>query len=219
MMTRPDFSANHLRVSFAILSIAWIVTALLLGGAATHIQKLRSWWGIIIGTVVGSFFVLGAMLIFVKGTNGPAPVPKFKDTDEMMVYFANETTTWVKQDKGIDLNYSMESIEVIEDALDRISKEVNKTNPQRGTLGTAMGYGAYIGEVFRRRLGGTWSADHPIAGTGSYPLTMQSNNVTFPVGWCWKRLINGEEDNVYHKAMAAASGWHNGTNLTNVKSD
>lgn len=23
----------------------------------------------------------------------------------------------------------------------------------------------------------------------------------FPVGWCWKRLTVGEEDNVYHKAM------------------
>jgi len=31
-------------------------------------------------------------------------------------------------------------------------------------------------------------------------LTTKSNQVIFPVGWCWKRIINGDEDNVYLKA-------------------
>jgi hypothetical protein len=77
-------------------------------------------------------------------------------------------------------------------------------------------YGAYIGEVFRRRSGGSWAADHPIGGEQSYPLTTKSNGTMFPVGWCWKRLTVGEEDNVYHKAMLF---WQPGNLLTNAAPD
>ena len=117
-----------------------------------------------------------------------------------MIYFATEATKWVRQDKGIDLDYSMGSIKVVEEQLGGLSQRVDKSNPQKGMLGQAMGYGAYIGEVVRKRYGGTWAVDHPVAGARSYPLTTKSNRVIFPVGWCWKRIINGDEDNVFLKA-------------------
>ena len=131
----------------------------------------------------------------------------------MMECFANGATKWVKKDRGLDLDYSLDSIKVIEEELARISREVDHSNPQRGTFGVAMGYGAYIGEVFRRRAGGSWAVDHPAGGQQSYPLTTQSNVTMFPVGWCWKRLTVGEEDNVYHKAMMFSQA---GDVITNV---
>ena len=51
------------------------------------------------------------------------------------------------------MDYSFDSIKVIEEELGRISNEVDGANPRQGTSGLAMGYGAYIGEVFRRRDG------------------------------------------------------------------
>lgn len=187
--------------NLVVLVVAWVVTALLLGAVAARFEKLRSWLNIGFGTVAGSFVVLGTMLLLGQKMYAPPAVPHFETTDAMMEYFASEATKWVEKDKGLELDYSLESIRVIENELDQVSKEVDHTNPQQGTFGIAMGYGAYIGEVFRRRIGGSWAVDHPAGGRQSYPLTMQTNVTIFPVGWCWKRLTVGEEDNVYQKAM------------------
>jgi len=189
-----------------VLVFAWVITALLLGVLATRFQKLRSWWGIGLGTVVGSFVVPGLMLFTAVKVYGPPAPPEFKSTDEMMAYLATETTRWVKKDRGIDLDYSIDSIKIIEEELDRISGRVDKANPQEGTFGLATGYGAYIGEVLRRRDGGSWAVDHSVGGPRSYPLTTKSNTTVFPVGWCWKRLTIGEEDNVYHKVLLFSQG-------------
>ncbi len=203
--------------NFVVLVVAWIITALLLGVAASSFQRLRSWRGIGLGTVAGSFVVLGIMLFITERFYGPPPAPKFRNTDEMMAYLAGEATKWVKKDRGIDLDYSLESVRVVEEELGRISKGVDKASPQQGTFGTAMGYGAYIGEVFRRRDGGSWAVDHPTGGPRSYPLTTKSNAVIFPVDWCWRRLTNGEEDNVYQKAMVFAGGDSVITNTSGVR--
>lgn len=203
--------------NFVVLVVAWIITALLLGVAATHFERLRSWWGIGLGTVAGSFVVLNLMLFTVERAHRPPPAPKFKSTDEMMAHFAGEAAKWVKKDRDINLDYSLESVRVVEQELGRISKDVDSANPKPGTFGIAMGYGAYIGEVFRRRDGGSWAVDHPAGGARSYPLTTKSNAVIFPIGWCWKRLISGEEDNVYHKAMVFADVASAMTNAAGVR--
>jgi hypothetical protein len=203
--------------NFIVLVVGWIITALLLGVASTWFQRLRSWWTIIVGTVAGSFVVLGLMLVVAEHANRPSPAPQFTSTDEMMAYFATEATKWVKKDRGIDLDYTIESIKTVEEELGRVSKEVNPTKPQRGTFGLATGYGAYIGEVFRRRDVGSWAVDHPTGGPQSYPLTTKSNSVIFPVGWCWKRLINGEEDDVYLKAILFSEARMVSTNSSDLK--
>ncbi|MGZ8920963.1 MAG: hypothetical protein ACXW3L_08260, partial [Limisphaerales bacterium] len=46
----------------------------------------------------------------------------------------------------------------------------------------------------------------PNGGEQSYPLTTSNNVTIFPVGWCWKRLTIGEEDNVYTKAKLFSMG-------------
>jgi hypothetical protein len=202
--------------NFIVLLVAWVVTALLLGVVATKFQKLCSWLAVSLGTVLGSFLVLGLMLLMLESQAPRATLPTFKSTDEMMVYFAKETTKWVKADQGIDLDYSLESVRFIEIQLAKLSGEIDKTNPPAGTFGTASGYGAYIGEVFRQREGGAWARDHEIAGERSFPLTLRSNSVIFPVGWCWKRIMNGEEDNVYLKARAFAEMGGSLTNFADV---
>lgn len=184
-----------------VLGIGWIITSLLLGVAATRFERIRSWWGIGVGTVTGSVVVLSLMLLVAEKLYGPQKTPTFKTTDEMMVYLAAKAAEWVKADRGIDLDYTVDSIKVIEEELGRLSKEVDQAKPQPGTMGTATGYGAYVGEVLRRRDGGVWQADHAIAGPRSFPLTLSSNQTVFPISWCWKRLTKGEEDNVYHKAV------------------
>jgi hypothetical protein len=203
--------------NFIVLVVGWVITALLLGVVAMRFEKVRSWWGIGLGTVAGSLVVLGLMLFTVERVYGPTRLTRFKSTDEMMAYFAGEAGKWVKKDRDIDLDYSVDSIKIIEEELDRVSKEVDRANPQRGTFGLASVYGAYIGEVLRRRDGGAWAADHPVGGPRSYPLTTRSNITVFPVGWCWKRLTEGEADNVYHKVLLMSARAGSVTNITGQK--
>ena len=209
----PGRWSNYPLLHLSILIVAWVVTALLLGVVATRFERLRSWWAIGAGTVAGSLVVLWIMALTAEIKSRPPARPSFKSTDAMMAWCAAEVTKWVEKDRGIELDYSLESVKVIEEELARVSKEVNQANPERGTFGLALGYGAYIGEVFRRRDGGTWAVNHPAGGSNSYPLTTRSNVAVFPVGWCWKRLTQGEEDNVYHKALAFAQA---GALFTNV---
>ena len=188
-------------IVFALCAASWLVTGLIVGFIATKYEKCRSWWGIGGTTFVASIVVMFVMGLMAHKMALSPSVPSFKSTDEQMKYFADLATQWVKKDRGIALDYSLDSVKTVEEELTRVSKEVNKANPQKGTFGLAVGYGAYVGEVFRRRDGGTWAVDHPVAGPRSYPLTTGTNGTIFPVGWCWKRLTVGEEDNVYHKAL------------------
>ena len=214
MMYRyPGRWSNYPLLHLSVLVVAWVVTALLLGVVVTRFERLRSWWAIGVGTIAGSLLVMWIMALTAESKAKSSAPPSFKSTDAMMAYFAAEVTQWVKKDRGVELDYSLESVKVIEQELERVSKEVDRARPQRGTFGLALGYGAYIGEVIRRRDGGNWAANHPAGGSNSYPLTIRSNVTVFPVGWCWKRLTQGEEDTVYHKALAFAQA---GALLTNV---
>ena len=170
-----------------------------------------------IGTIVGTFVVLGLMLVSVSARNPHPDASSFKDTNEMMVYLASEACKWVKQDKGVDLDYSVDSIKLIEGELARISKDVDKANPRRGTFGSATGYGAYVGEVLKRKHGGDWARDHSVGGANSYPLTLTNKTTVFPVVWCWKRLTVGEEDNVYNKSLAFLASQQVATNSLPTK--
>lgn len=180
------------------MMVAWCVTALLVGFIATKLPRLRSWWGIGLATVCGCFLTLQVMLAL---SPQQPKLPTFKTTDEFMAYAANNATKWVKDDRQIELDYSPASVAHIEAALDRLSKQIPRDKPPAGTFGQAIAYGAYVGEVLRRKHGGIWAADHPEGGEHSYPLAIKSNLVVFPVLWCWKRAINGEEDNVLHKVQ------------------
>ncbi|MCD6052224.1 MAG: hypothetical protein K0Q55_3642 [Verrucomicrobia bacterium] len=196
--------ADYPRAQILLLVLISAITAAQLGVISSHFEKMRSWTRIIIGTMVGWFAIVGIMLLLGKTFHSPKvePTPQFATTDAMMNHLANEAVKWVKQDRGVTLDYSADSIKIIEEELGRIHTKDQPKAGQPGVFGTAMGYGAYVGEVIRRRDGGTWATDHPVGGTNSYPLKITKPDTTiFPVGWCFKRLINGEEDNVHAKFM------------------
>jgi hypothetical protein len=99
--------------------------------------------------------------------------------------------------EGIVLDYSVDSVADVEKLLALRYTAGALSEDERIDVG--MRYGAYVGEVIRRRWGGSWSRDHPQVGANSYPLHSGENDV-FPMGWCVKRLMNGPEDNVWNKA-------------------
>ena len=62
-----------------------------------------------------------------------------------------------------------------------------------------MKWGGYVGEVIKRVRSAEWKLDSDVGGDGSLPIVYDDNGESFPVRWCYKRIVSGDEDNVWHK--------------------
>lgn len=128
---------------------------------------------------------------------------EFKSTQEMMTFLAAEAVKDAEKENQIKLDYSPQSIEKVEAVLSKIHEQYTRDKSSIAINGLAMAYGAYIGEVIRKsEPGAKWERDHPVGGEKSYPLHWIAGGKageSFPCGWCFKRITNGPEDNVWHK--------------------
>ena len=104
---------------------------------------------------------------------------------------------WIRY--RIALDFSTNSIRLEEQIMDGVGRTAwFKAFPEKDQRAEAMIAGAYVGEVIRRNHGGAWGTNSPDTDGFSFPLRVGSHQV-FPITWCLKRLINGREDNVWHK--------------------
>jgi hypothetical protein len=127
---------------------------------------------------------------------------EFKSTDEMMQYLAGQAVEMADQNFGIKLDYTPGSIEKVEGILGKLHEEYVLTKPSDGLQGLSMAYGAYIGEVMKRsEPGAKWKRDDPVGGERSYPLIYRGG-ASYVCGWCYRRILNGNEDNVWFKYQA-----------------
>ena len=129
----------------------------------------------------------------------PAAPPRFETPEALIAYLAEEARDIAKKEHQVDLDYSVESIRKVETILGTLHAEYKKNPATPGVRGLASAYGAYVGEAIRRKHpGASWKQDHPTIGEKTYPLTW-SGGESFPMAWCYKRITNGDEDNVWHK--------------------
>jgi hypothetical protein len=99
----------------------------------------------------------------------------------------------------IKLDYSPESVKSVEHILGKLHEMYVRNPASISVRGLSAAYGAYIGEVIRRSETGVhWERDHPVFGEKSYPLYW-GKGVSNPLGWCQKRIIDGEDDDVWVK--------------------
>ena len=115
-------------------------------------------------------------------------------TRGLMRALAAMAVSRAKADYGIELDYSGESVERVEEILARLYANRDAIDLRR----ESFTWGAYIGEVLVKTKAGRWKRDHEVVGAASYPVHW-GNGESFPIGWCQKRLTNGEEDNVWVK--------------------
>jgi hypothetical protein len=126
---------------------------------------------------------------------------------DMMAAYAADAVDHARETCGVPLDYDPGSVAQVEAILGKLYEGI-----PRGLFARLFGkgpspdviaaickmYGAYIGECIRRKWGGEWETDHPVAGPQSFPIDSQGHQ-SFPLGWCYKRLRAGPEDNVWHK--------------------
>ncbi|QDT47991.1 hypothetical protein Pan258_20310 [Symmachiella dynata] len=105
-----------------------------------------------------------------------------------------------KKEYDIDLDFSPESVEDLDEILQQIHESHQSTPLASIELRRhSLKWGGYIGEVSKRIRDCEWAVDSKIGGKGDYPIVYKDRSESFPIGWCLRRIVNGEEDNVWHK--------------------
>jgi len=124
-----------------------------------------------------------------------------EDATSMAEHIATALTS-----SGYHADFSPASLWDIDRFFDEQSR---KGRPRRGGLladetgARLFALGAYTGEVIRRAIGGTWSADDADPeGEINIELQLADGSVVWPVQRVMKRLANGAEDAVAPYAAA-----------------
>jgi len=123
--------------------------------------------------------------------------------------FAADVVALVEEFEGVTLDYSVESLEVIDRILGRFHEEGVEFEEVEATC---FSFGCYVGEVFVRNAGATWrmagrQEEEEVFGA---PLVLQMgpDRTVNPIGKVIKRLESGEEDNLpyFYRKLARRSG-------------
>jgi hypothetical protein len=145
--------------------------------------------------------VLGAGVLLMARRKVPSS-PKFRNTDEFIQYMATEAVKDAARENHVKLDYSIDSIKQVEEILGSLHDQYARDPSSVSAKGLGSAYGAYVGEVIRRNESGAkWERDDAVAGEKSYPIIWQSGH-SYPMAWCYHRIVNGAEDNVWIKYRA-----------------
>ena len=127
--------------------------------------------------------------------------------NEMMEAYAADAVEHAQSAFGLKLDYSAESIKDVEDVLSKLHRSfprglmrLIRRPPSAETIDTLCKmYGGYIGEVYRRTVGGTWDLREDIPGAEGPMLALSrpGGDAIFPPAKVWKRIHNGAEDDVW----------------------
>lgn len=116
------------------------------------------------------------------------------DKPENAPRFAADVVKAVKENEGVELDYSVKSLETIDGLVGRFRENGCTVEDMEITL---FIFGCYVGEVFVRNAGATWRAatQDEIDNWCGFPLLLDLGEASLnPIGKVFKRLENGDED-------------------------
>lgn len=108
---------------------------------------------------------------------------------------------------GLKLDYSVESLHLVEKQLDAFSRQGMQSDQIASTL---FCFGCYVGELLVQRLGGRWvkSGKSKLAELTPWPMVVEMSNGDCwnPIGKVFKRFDDGQgEDLTYFFNLAASA--------------
>ncbi len=126
------------------------------------------------------------------------------DVSEQMRALAEKAVAFARDQHQMTLDYSEDSLQLVEGILSKLSADIPKgffrrllgRGPTRNQIeAICQIMGAYVGEVIKRKWDGTWRMDS----TFGRPLPALSvlGGEIHPTNKVWKRLVDGEADNVW----------------------
>jgi len=141
--------------------------------------------------------------------------PNIANTEQLISYACDEAIADARKYDGVSLDYSVDSIKSVDTILGRVHDSYARDPKSVHVNGISIEYGAYVGEVIRRNEPGAYWTKDSALGEKMYPLHWGADEA-FPVTWCSKRIINGDEDNIWVKYTALKEGLAKPTGKVNV---
>ncbi|TDF42075.1 hypothetical protein EYS14_04355 [Alteromonadaceae bacterium M269] len=123
---------------------------------------------------------------------------------ELMVDSAKNAVTTTLSEFNLELDGSIESVAKVDDViLSWIDKYKDQALEDNSVFTICNIYGAYIGEIFRKTIGGNWHYDQSDEKAPYVVLEYGGKSYAF-AGICYQRLVNDSEISVqdyFNKAM------------------
>ena len=125
-------------------------------------------------------------------------IRRFLTPGSVMRAYARDAVDTARTNFQAELDYSEGSIRQLEEILDKQYKarQGDQQISEKDVELFCKMWGAYLGEVLRRSYSGEWSIPQDGVFQGNYVLTVGST-LTSPPAKVWKRLTDGDGDNVY----------------------
>lgn len=109
-------------------------------------------------------------------------------SSKQCIHFVQSKFGWVP-------DYSESCVPRIEDILQLLHLSMRQEKPPEAVVHQMCElFGSYLGETYRRNHGGEWGTTHD----RTPALSFGGGYTSFPWARVYKRLINGDEDNVHH---------------------
>lgn len=115
---------------------------------------------------------------------------------QLMTDSAKDAVLVTKEQFNLELDYSVNSIIFVDDAINGYL-DIYKAQAleDKAVFTLCNMYGAYIGEVFRKAVGGNWVFDEHIKDAPSIFISIKQNQYAF-AGICYEKLVNDSKVSV-----------------------
>ena len=118
------------------------------------------------------------------------------ELEQLMIDSAQDAVNTALEEFDITLDYSPESIAIIDDILlSFIDKYHDKALEDEAVFTICNIFGAYVGETLKRIVGGTWFYDQSNADAPYVLLEIGDKSYAF-AGICYERLVNDSQVSV-----------------------
>lgn len=121
---------------------------------------------------------------------------KQQELDELMQASAGDAVATSQEEFSLDLNFSAESVALVDDVLlSFVGKYHDEALADEAVFTLCNIFGAYIGEVFKKIVGGEWRYDESDPKAPYVVLAYGSHTYAF-AGICYERLVNDSQVSV-----------------------
>jgi hypothetical protein len=131
-----------------------------------------------------------------------------QELDTLMNESAQDAVIVSQEQFNLELDFSIESLAVVDTVISRFLQEYEKEVQEDKSVFTLCNiFGAYVGEVFKKEVGGEWQLSEQGNDAISIFLAIDNNTYAF-AGICYEKLVNDSRVSVqayFEQAFAAHS--------------